>query len=129
MSASLVRKALDETSFASDEKLDHLSKGSKKKFKPKPKKKVSSEKLLKQNLKILQALEYKRPSNSKFQKTGAAGAPSIDNESSSSATPKPNQSGRKKRKQEGGGGGGGSGGGSAFTDEDFEKFESEYFVS
>jgi len=80
---------------------------------------VSSEKLLKQNLKILKALEYKLPSKTKkYAVTQESGPPP--------ASPSSKQNKSRKNKKEGGAGEGGS---SIFTEEDFEKFEKEYFVS
>ncbi|CAL8141768.1 unnamed protein product [Orchesella dallaii] len=118
MSASLVRKALDETRLDGDEKLEQLSKGSKKKFKPlKKKKTISKDKILKQNLKILKALDYKTPSRKNkdlipsFQQTHPA------KEENNSSKKKKNKG---KQQQQGE---------SCFTEEDFEKFEKEYFVT
>jgi len=119
MSASIVRKALDETRLAGDEKLDQLSKGSKKKFKPlKKKKSIPKDKLLKQNLKVLKALDYKVPSRNKSAAPTTFKSCSVKEETNSSKKKK--SKGKQQHQQEGA---------SCFTDEDFEKFEKEYFVT
>jgi len=77
---------------------------------------------LKQNLKILKALDYKVPSRTK--KGVAASAPPqprlVKEESNKSS---------KKRKSKGKGKAQQGEGESCFTEEDFERFEKEYFVT
>lgn len=103
MSAALVRKAL-ELSAEQDSGISvkDLKKSKKKKEKHlKLKKKKTPEQIRKQNLKILKALE---------QKTKAT----YNTSSAAASTP----SKKKKKKEQ-----------SGFTEEDFEKFEREYFVT
>ncbi|ODM93043.1 hypothetical protein Ocin01_13636 [Orchesella cincta] len=119
MSASLVRKALDETRLTADEKLELLSKGSKKKFKPLKKKKViPKDILLKQNLKVLKALDYKVPRKKNSPSISFKPPPAPVKEESKSKKKK-SKKGKKTQQK----------GDSCFTEEDFEKFEKEYFVT
>lgn len=94
------------------------------KFKPQQKKrKLSQEKILKQNLKILKALDVKISSKSKGPATKIKDVPPPcrPEVSSSDKIPKKKAKKSKSKKQEPNG--------SLFTEEDFEKFEKEYFVS
>jgi hypothetical protein len=96
-----------------------VTSGKLKALEKKKRKKISPEKLLKRNVKILKALEFATKNKKKY-----GSAPTeIPGPSTSSKTDKvSNKKKNRKKKEE-------LEKSSVFTEEDFEKFEREYFVT
>ncbi|OXA43642.1 active regulator of SIRT1 [Folsomia candida] len=126
MSAALVRKAL-EVSEDTPRPVDNSGKRKLKSIEKKKKSRLSSAEVLKKNLKILKALEF----SSRAKKYGKISvtptiplAPipaAITSDEDDKKSKRKNKKGKKNKPD--------TSSGSAFTEEDFLKFEKEYFVT